>query len=254
MSQIQDILVLGNQGLSKADIIIVIILSMTKKYLIITFLLILPFSLYSKNEIDLSLKYFKKTKDNKGIVLSHKYEKSKFITKTDIKYFKEGKNTSINEGSLSINYDQKLKEKYYIWYFNKNSYDKIKNIEFETLMGGGLKYLIINSQDILFDISNGLLYNKTAYRNFKDKEQIRNSLRIKLKLIKEKLYEASFITFYQPDVSSFKDYIINSTFYLNYFLTDKISIKFKIEDTYRSYTYTNYYNDLYIDLLLSFRF
>jgi hypothetical protein len=204
--------------------------------------------------VDLGLSYSKNTTEKKGVDISYKFEKFKLNFSGGFMYFKDEKEVTSNNGFISTGYDTQLSGKWYLWSFDKLLYDRVQQINYENHLGAGIKYVFVDTDALKTSFSTGFLYDRTVYEGNKDKNKIRISNRYKLLWLPYKKVNVNFISFYQPDIANFADYIITSEFIISYILSDRLSIKFKLEDTYRSYTLSDYYNDLYTNLIFSFNF
>lgn len=209
--------------------------------------------IYCESQIDLGVGYSKNISEKKGVDLLYSYDG--FLNfNLSFKYFKDEKKTTSNNGFFLINYNPAINKIWSMWLFERISYDRIQRINAENHVGAGVKYIIKDTEKVSFDESLGFLYDVVEYEGGENKNKIRISNRLRFKLIPFDKLEISLNIFYQPDISNFKDYIITSNFYISYLISERISIKFKLDDNYRSYTLSNYYNDLYTNLALSFKF
>lgn len=212
--------------------------------------------LYSAN-IDMGLSYSKNISEKKGIDISYKFEPSKQIDLTfegGFKYFKDDNETTSDNGFISTGYDTAVSDKWHFWLFEKISYDRLREINYENHLGFGVKYVFVSTNTSKIDFSTGFLYDRTEYEDGNVKNKIRMSNRFRYNLKPADKMGIYFVAFYQPDIADFKDYIITSNFTVTYILSERLSIKFKVEDSYRSYALTDYYNDLYTNLIFSFSF
>lgn len=220
---------------------------------LLLYLVVLP-NLANSSNIDLNLNYNKNISEKKGVDFSYKINYKKADIGGGFRYFKENDSVTSNKGFFSLDYNITLSDKWGFWLFDKLSYDRIQKINLQNNLGSGIKYSFTNSKTYKSDISLGFLYDRTDYEEKKSTNKIRLSDRLRFeKDINEKT-KIYFLAFYQPDIADFKDYIITSNLSISYALSQKISLKFKIEDTYRSKTLTDYYNDLYSNLYFSFNF
>ncbi|MCX7647768.1 MAG: DUF481 domain-containing protein [Elusimicrobiales bacterium] len=222
--------------------------------LFLLFDLVIFHNLANSSNIDLNLNYNKNISEKKGVDFSYKINHKKADIGGGFRYFKENDSVTSNNAFLTLDYNITLSDKWGFWLFDKLSYDRIQKINLQNNLGSGIKYSFTNSKAFKSDISLGFLYDRTEYEKKKNTNKIRLSDRLRLeKEINEKT-KIYFLAFYQPDIADFKDYIITSNLSISYMLSQKISLKFKIEDTYRSKTLTDYYNDLYSNLYFSFNF
>lgn len=148
--------------------------------------------------------------DNIGdmvVRVSHEYGKTDDIVIKD-------------SGNISLGYDPELNERWGLWLDESVGYNKVIDIDYENMLGVGLRYYIMKNDYGKLSISGGVLYHYIS-----EQEEGRYSWRIKYG---DGLYEVVY--FYQPSIEDSDDYItkVDSSIKvaeLNDFLTMKLYYK-----------------------------
>lgn len=180
---------------------------------------------------------------------SQKFELSSPILDTTLRYRHEEVDDKAKENNLLFRsgYDPKLTNLWSLWSFAQIGYDKIKKIDFESYVGGGLKYYL--AEDL--SVSLGYLQHHQKFEN-DSSDTNRISLRLKGKWEFNKTLELKTIMFYQPDIE-FEDRIFFGEASLRYKINEVFSMKLFINDQYRSVSRVDENNELLIALALSFK-
>lgn len=197
-------------------------------------------------EIDIGLLQQSGNAQNQSFSLLGKTKIKEVLVSGSFKYA-ENKGDFVEEKAyLGGNYDPKISENLGLWFYDQAGYDRKRGIEYENYLGGGLKHYIVEKKGWKVSFSEGLLWHSIDNKNL-----ARLSFRPKVKWIKDKV-EFEGIAFYQPNITNYADYIVTTESSIRYALTDKIGLKIKLEEEYRSIT-DREKNDLMISLNLSWR-
>jgi hypothetical protein len=125
-----------------------------------------------------------------------------------------------DSGNISLGYDPELNERWGLWLDETIGYNKIINIDYENMLGIGLRYYIMKNDYGKLSISGGILYHYIS-----EQEEGRYSWMLKYG---NDIYEVLY--FYQPSFKDSNDYItkVDSSIKvaeLNDFLTMKLYYK-----------------------------
>jgi len=203
--------------------------------------------------LDIGFNYSRGVSEERGIDVSFSIEKSSFSLGADFRYSKLDRDVSVNNGGFRVGYDSQVSKKWFAWTFNQSRYDRVQKINFENFFGGGPKYLLKNSAAFSTSLSIGILQHHVDYEGGKNENLARLSARHKMKWQISKSMNFKFVGFYQPDISSFSDYIVTGESELGHTISEKISVKMKVNETYRSVTETKH-NDIITSFVLSVNF
>jgi len=214
------------------------------KYLLLFILLRLPTFAHALTlDVDLSML--------SGVVdsQSQKFELNSSILNTTLRYRYEkiDDKTKENNVLLRSGYDPRLTDLWSLWSFAQLGYDKIREIDFESYIGGGLKYYLLED----FSISLGYLQHHQKFES-DSSDTNRISLRLKGQWEFNKILKLSTIIFYQPDLE-FEDRIFSSEASLKYKINEVFSTKLLLIDQYRSASRVDENNELSIILAFSFK-
>lgn len=184
-------------------------------------------------ELSLGLNYLSGQHDtrslNLGLNMPLRNDKAIFSSK--LRYGKHDDEIVQNQGYVRLGYDPSLTKTWSLWFYEQIGYDKPKDIDFESFIGGGPKYTFYQSDTSKASASFGYLYH---YQE--DKQVNRLSLRLKgkNKLDLLGLFDLFAVAFYQPNIEDFDDYLADAEVGLSIAILDDLRLKLSIEDHYRS--------------------
>lgn len=220
--------------------------------ILIGIFLSLPIPGFAKKELAIDLS-FETIGQRKNLGISFDMAENEFFGSAKIRYKRREDRMSKNHGQLKLGYDPIINELWSLWFFERSGYDRKQDIDLENFAGGGLKCRLINREDLKFSISGGFLHHHLNYE-----EDIDNLMRFSLRFKNAKQFSKNisfnFMIFYQPAIGSFKDYIIDAETSIKYNFTERLGMKLKIEDMYRSVTEMDEKNDLRTSLHITIDF
>jgi hypothetical protein len=146
-------------------------------------------------------------------VLKFNLKRKKFAINTTNGYL-YGKHSDLlsnNDYSSSLDFNI-FKTVHSIYYWGLANYDNSYslNIVGRLQTGAGIGYSIWNKPDFVLSISDGFLYEYGHFENTEPYQTVRNSLRLKYKVLVKTFLTWEGNHFYQPSLSDFDDYVIKS--------------------------------------------
>lgn len=206
-------------------------------------------------ELDVGLSYLSGTTEKKGLDVSLEAEKGAVSGSARIRYAEQDEAISENRGHLRLGYDPVISQKWSLWFYEQAGYDEMREIDYENFIGGGPKYKFgLRNAECGISLSLGILQHHTRYEDERVTDVARLSLRPKLRWQISDNFSFALVAFYQPNIEHFKDYIITGEAGLRYSLTEKVGLKLKVEDEYRSVSAIEDKNQLTAVLALSVNF
>lgn len=203
------------------------------------------------SEIDIGLSYLDGVSRTKNADIGFKSKKNKLAVSGNFKYAKQDGKISENSGYAMVAYDPKLKDRWFLWFFEKQGYDRKRVINMENFFGGGLKYETVSNDKILHSLSGGILSHYLKYENESAENMARFSLRSKFFWRVAEKFSFYVVAFYQPNMRAFGDYLSSVSVETRYSVSDRFGLKLKIEDSYRSVGITEEKNSFSSVLALS---
>ncbi len=162
-----------------------------------------------------------RTNDNRAFVLNNVIAftlKKKHIIFTSTSgwiYGTQNRNLSNNDFNSVANMDI-LKDTRRVYYWALASFTSSYSLKIlqQTQMGGGVGFNVLNRDKLEMVISDGLLYEFSQLKldsvNRKNYQTVRNSLRIKHRLVINDMITLNGTHFWQPSLKDIGDYIIRS--------------------------------------------
>ncbi|HYF70362.1 MAG TPA: DUF481 domain-containing protein [Ohtaekwangia sp.] len=166
-------------------------------------------------------------------------------------YGKQQHQLANNDFSSTLDFDL-FKTDRHIYYWGLVNYEKSYSLKIDHRLqtGLGIGYYVIDRKNFVFQISDGILYEKNDLENAEGLantgyETYRNSLRLKFRIIYVDILTLENIDFLQHSLTDRKDYIIKSTTTLSVKLVKWLSVTValnynKLNVTHRENLLLNY--------------
>lgn len=113
------------------------------------------------------------------------------------------------------------------------NYSMIRGIDADNFIGFGCGLKFNPDSNIIISTSYAILYHNTNYNDGSNRERIRNSIRVKAKIV-TKLTHISFEYYYQPSFIDFSDYIVIGNTKFTFFPKSKVNLILQDFINYRS--------------------
>jgi len=113
------------------------------------------------------------------------------------------------------------------------NYSMIRNIDADNFVGLGAGFKFNLDSNVTTNLSYAILYHNTNYSIDPDRERLRHSVRLKMKII-SKITHVSFEYYYQPSITNLSDYIIIGSTKFTFFPKSKVNLVVQDFINYRS--------------------
>jgi hypothetical protein len=207
-----------------------------------------------KGELNIGLSQSSGVSEKNDIDVAFVLKRKAFLLNIKTKYISNEKQIIENKGNIKLKYNPVINDKWSLWFFNQTGYNKKREVRLENFIGGGPKYSFSLSRPIVGSISIGILQHHIKYTDNDIDNMARISLRVKGGWQISKNLSFNIITFYQPNIKTYQDYIIVGKAELKFRITEVVGLKLKIEDEYRSISKIDENNSLTTILALSINF
>lgn len=166
-------------------------------------------------------------------------------------YGKQQHQLANNDFSSTLDFDL-FKTDRHIYYWGLVNYEKSYSLKIDHRLqtGLGIGYYVIDRKNFVFQVSDGILYEKNDLENAEGLtntgyETYRNSLRLKFRIVYDDIITLENIDFLQHSLTDRKDYIIKSTTTLSVKLVKWLSVTLalnynKLNVTHRENLLLNY--------------
>ena len=219
------------------------------------FVLVVSSQVHAWNsELDLGLSYHSGIHSKKGLDIGFNTKNETILLSARVSYAEEKNRVFENRGHVRLGYDPELSQQWSLWFFDELGYDEKRMIDVENFAGGGPKYSLFDDEQLKASLSVGLMQHHIRYEDDQIRDMIRLSLRPKVRWQISDEFSFALIAFYQPNIEDFADYIMSGEAALKYSLTQKVGLKLRVEDEYRSISKVDENNSLRTVLALSVNF
>lgn len=171
---------------------------------------------------------------SENVALDLSITRGELVTGASLDYGETADLVTINKGNAYAGYDPILNDYWSLWFLEQAGYNRVAGIEFENIVGGGPKYTFWREGKDKASVSFGwLLYS----RSMEEESESFSRLSLRLKGTRKfKHVQLSGVSFYQPAVHDFDDFIVLTEVKATIPLVDKVGLSFGLEDEYRSVT------------------
>lgn len=162
-----------------------------------------------------------KTNESNSYVLNNNvrfniYKKHISVNTTNAWIFGKQRNALSNNDFSSIADVNLFKSDKHVYYWGLANYEKSYSlkINYRIQSGIGVGYYVIDRNDLMVQVSDGILYEKADLKDtetsINDYQTIRNSFRLKFRVLMGKIAVLESSDFLQHAIADRKDYIIKS--------------------------------------------
>jgi hypothetical protein len=189
-----------------------------------------------------------KTNEGNSYVLNNSlkfniYKKSISLNTTNGWIYGNQRGILTNNDFVSIADLNLFKNERHIYYWALGNYEKSYSLKtnYRVQIGGGVGYYVIDRNDFVVQLSDGVLYEKSDLYDTEagnnDYETVRNSFRLKLRFLINELITIDNTDFVQHSLEDKKDYILKSNTTVSLKLRKWLS--FTVALTYNKLSITN---------------
>jgi len=144
-----------------------------------------------------------------------------------------------NQGLIRASCDPEITGPWALWFYEEFGYDNVKDIELEHFIGGGLKYMLHESDKTKYSLSGGYVkhsqrFSSPEWTNDVDRLSWRFTVKSRSKFFTLFGSEMSAVLFYQPNIEDFDDYLVTGDLSFFYDILKNVRFKLSIEDYYTS--------------------
>ena len=163
------------------------------------------------------------------------------------------------QGFIRASCDPEITKVWALWFYEQFGYDQVKKIELEHFIGGGVKYIVHESDKTKYSLSGGYVKHSQRLRSPESTNDVhRWSCRLKVKS-RSKYFtlfgsEMSAVLFYQPNIEDFDDYLVTGELSFFYDLLKTVRVKLAVEDYYNSVPTVGQENEFLTSLSLCLSF
>lgn len=164
-----------------------------------------------------------------------------------------------NQGFIRASCDPEITKTWALWFYEQFGYDQVKKIELEHFIGGGLKYILHESDKTKYSLSGGYVKHSQRFRSpewINDVNRLSWRFKVKSRSKYFTLFgsEMSVVLFYQPNIENFDDYLITAEVSFFYDILKNVRFKVLMEDYYNSVSTLNQKNEFLTTFMLALSF